>query len=106
MAGVGGVGGAGRTNLEPDRPADAAAGAAATAAPGAPAVVRSAGTPGRMAAASTIGGGAQVAPLTLPSWYPANFDMNKAVAGARSIIEAQGEKPETIGPGKADTLVF
>jgi hypothetical protein len=32
--------------------------------------------------------------------------MKAAAAGARAILEAQGEKPETIGPGKADKIVF
>jgi len=44
--------------------------------------------------------------LALPSWYPADFDLDRAAAGARAIIEAQGEPPGSIGPGKAKRLVF
>ena len=52
-----------------------------------------------------LSGAADVEPA-LPEWYPGSWDLDGAAAAARGIIEAQGEKPESIGPGKCREVVF
>src|SRR2546428_8572870 len=98
--GVGGVGG-----LPEGDSAQAAA-----SSPGPAAAPARGGAPGgRMAAASSIGGPATTAPaaaLTPPAWYPAGFDLDAAARGAKDILTAEGISPDTIGPGKADKVVF
>jgi hypothetical protein len=42
----------------------------------------------------------------LPAWMPAQFDMNKAVDGAKQMLIAQGEPAASIGPGLANRVVF
>jgi hypothetical protein len=63
-------------------------------------------TPLDPAAARLSSATARAQPLALPSWYPPGFDLDKAAREARGILEAQGEPPDSIGPGKAKTLIF
>ncbi len=42
----------------------------------------------------------------LPSWYPKDFDLDRAAAAAAAILREQGEPPGSIGPGKARSIVF
>jgi len=47
-----------------------------------------------------------IKPANLPEWVPASFNLLKAAKVAKNLLIAQGADPSTIGPGKANSLIF
>jgi hypothetical protein len=42
----------------------------------------------------------------MPSWFPAQFDLDAAARGAREILLGQGQSPESMAPGATGRVVF
>lgn len=65
----------------------------------------------KKAALDLNGEGRRVLPNTpsvgaLPDWFPLEFDLQRASAGVRQVLESQGADPRSIGPGLCDRVVF
>lgn len=61
--------------------------------------------PSGVSALDVLTGKVRVEP-SLPSWYPASFDLAVAAVAVKDVLIAQGERAETIAPGQADKLLF
>lgn len=65
-------------------------------------------------AAAAAGGGSALdvltgrvaAPRRLPRWYPAGYDLGRAAETVRAMLVEQGEPASSIGPGRAERLLF